>query len=119
MRLEVVAFVNVALVAVRSVIKAAVADRNAVKNDPVDVALVKVADTAVRKEAKALVLVLLVVELLVAKKLVAVAFPAVRAVIVVVARVEVPSTVSRPEVVALPFPSTVKLRFSVHADPFQ
>jgi hypothetical protein len=39
--------------------------------------------------------------------------------IVVVASVEVPKTSKFPDVVAFPCPSTKKLRFSVHADPFQ
>jgi hypothetical protein len=38
---------------------------------------------------------------------------------VVVASVEVPRTIRRPDVVALPFVSTLKLRFSTHALPFQ
>jgi hypothetical protein len=42
-----------------------------------------------------------------------------RFVIVVVARVEVPRTVSLPEVVAFPLVSTVKSRFSAQLDPFQ
>ena len=40
-------------------------------------------------------------------------------VIVVVARVEVPITIERPEVVELPFASTRKLEFFVQAEPFQ
>ena len=40
-------------------------------------------------------------------------------VIVVVARVEVPATTKLPEEVALPCPSTVKLKFSVQFEPFQ
>ena len=40
-------------------------------------------------------------------------------VMVVVASVEVPRTVKRPDVVALPLTSTKKLRFSTHALPFQ
>jgi hypothetical protein len=48
------------------------------------------------------------------KKLVAVS-----AVAVVVASVEVPRTIRRPDVVALPFESTAKLEFAVHVMPFQ
>lgn len=38
---------------------------------------------------------------------------------VVVAKVEVPRTVSRPVVVALPLPSVVNALLGVQADPFQ
>ena len=39
--------------------------------------------------------------------------------ILVVAKVLVPSTIDRPEVVALPVTSTVKAVFSTQLDPFQ
>ena len=55
-----------------------VARRSAVKKEPVEVALVKDAATALKKVAKRLVLVLLVVEPLVEVKLVVVAFSAKR-----------------------------------------
>jgi hypothetical protein len=55
----------------------------------------------------------------VVEELVAMIVFAVRRVAVVVASVDVPSTVRRPEVVAFPCASTKKLRFSVHDDPFQ
>ena len=38
---------------------------------------------------------------------------------VVVANLVVLNTVNIPDVVALPFASTVKLEFAVHPDPFQ
>jgi hypothetical protein len=75
---------------------------------------VKLPLVAEKLVVKKLVLVLLVVE-----ELVEMMVFAVRSVAVVVASVDVPSTVRRPEVVAFPCASTKKLRFSVHADPFQ
>ena len=84
--------------------------------------------------AKRFVDVLFVVDALVAKKLVVDAFVALKLVIVpdadvrsvmfalvivVVASVVVPITAKRPEVVAFPCASTRKLRFSVQALPFQ
>ena len=38
---------------------------------------------------------------------------------VVVAKVDVPSTVRRPDVVALPLPSVVNALLGVHEEPFQ
>jgi hypothetical protein len=53
------------------------------------------------------------------KRLVVVALVAVRAVMLVVASVDVPSTVNRPEVVAFPVALRENPVFSVHPDPFQ
>ena len=43
----------------------------------------------------------------------------IRVLMVVVANVEVDNTVKVPDVVALPLPSTRKLRFSFQVEPFQ
>ena len=117
-----------AFVAVRLVKKPVTAVKRFAKK-LVDVALV--VDAFV---AKRLVEVLLVVDELVAKKLVVVLFVEFRfeivpeadvrsvivaLVIVVVASVEVPRTIERPEVVALPFASTAKFELAVQALPFQ
>lgn len=75
--------------------------------------------TAFKSEAKKLVLVAFVVDAFVAKKLVDVAFVAVSDETVVVARVEVPRTIKRPDVVALPFASTAKFELAVQLLPFQ
>ena len=98
------------------------------------VRLVMNAVTMLTRFAKKFVDVALVVEAFVAKKLVVVLFVEFRFaivpdatvrsvivafVIVVVARVVVPITAKRPDVVAFPCPSTTKLRFSVQAFPFQ
>ena len=85
----------------------------------VAVRLVKKPVTTERRLAKKLDEVALVVDALVAKKLVAVALVTVRAEIVVVARFVLPRAVKLPDVVALPLPSTRKLRFSTQLDPFQ
>jgi hypothetical protein len=65
-----------------------------------------------------------VAEKLVVKKLVDVAFVedelvAIIVETVVVANVDVLRTTNRPDVVAFPFVSTVKLKFSTQLDPFQ
>jgi hypothetical protein len=73
-----------------------VARRSAVKKDPVDVALVNDAESAVRREEKMFVLVALVKTAEDADRTLKDAEDAVREVAVVVARVEVPVTVSVP-----------------------
>ena len=92
-RLEEVALVKVALVAV---------------------SVVKIAVAALRRVAKRLEEVALVLRRLVIVPSVTVSF-----VIVVVARVEVPTIRSVPLARRLPLGSAKKLRFSVQADPFQ
>ncbi len=60
-----------------------------------------------------------VVKKLVAVNVVAEALVTLRFEIVVVANVDVPSTVRLPLVEALPFAYVTKFKFSAHADPFQ
>ena len=88
------------------------------------VRLVKAAVTALRSDEKKLDDVALVVDAFVAKRLVAVADVVtkvfeVRAVAVVVARVEVPAIANVPLALRFPCASAKKLRFSVQALPFQ
>jgi hypothetical protein len=108
-----IALVVVLLVTVRSPIEARVATSDDT-NELVEVLLVLVKFVmnpvvALRRVAKKLDEVAFVITALLA----------VRLVIVVVASVEVPTTVNFPFAKRFPCASAKKLRFSVHADPFQ
>ena len=115
--------VGVLLVAVRAVIEERVEMRFVivplVEKRFVEVALVVVLFVTVRPVIDARLEMRLEKNPFVLELVVNVALCAVSEEIVVVASVEVPITFKRPDVVALPRASTKKLRFSVHAIPFQ
>jgi hypothetical protein len=105
--------VDVAFVAVR-LVRSAMFEVRYVMNELVEVLLV-----AVRLVKNPVVAVRRVAKKLEEVALVRVALDAVRSATLVVASVEVPRTVSCPDVVAFPATSTVKFVFSVHPLPFQ
>jgi hypothetical protein len=113
LRSEAKRLVVVALVAVKLDVEALVAAKLVVVAFVV-VELVAVSPVIVANVEKKLAIVPFV-----EKRLVEVALEVVSELTVVVARVEVPSTAKRPEVVALPLASTRKLRFSAQVTPFQ